>query len=406
MRSSSVHSTSSLSTHVPEEDVASQPRAEANTWLNQQQNVLAHSYTQGHSPEEASRATGIPEAQVADHFKHMDAAMQSMADQYGGPTGGVDTQHGRPPQIDTLGAQRFRFTGTDPYTPQTPSPSTLQRYSNPDSLPGPTRTSKDHETGQEFVHYGNLRAPLEKQGVIEAGRRHMAEGGQKPQKYLAALETRPEGPQVDVHPFKHGYQHPFLVDGQAESKEAETTLNSRNGVTVKVPENEGIVTLSGKSQSSATTMAHELGHAARYRMVDGRPVRPPEQPLENSDWFKHEEKAVVQKIENPVAVAHGEGVRDSYRDAGAYMSEGFSSVRPADPAVATQIQSAAPQLQNLTKALRPNDDVATRSNGRLINPVAQDRHEAGQTLSAKLQDNMGSAELNPNEWLDSDSEHE
>jgi hypothetical protein len=321
------------------------------------------------------------------------------------PAGRADAR-GTTLGVDVLSAERFKFAGDDPDSPQTPSSSILELYGNPDSLPGPTGTSKEYGTNQDMVQYGNVSVPADKAKSYEEVRRHMAEGGAKPTKYLAALETRPGGPQVSVYPFSQGYQHPLVIEGQTEDKEAETKLNSSRGVVVKAPENEGLITLGGKPQSAATGMAHELAHAARYRMADGLAIRPPRPSLQNSDWFNPEEEAVVKKIENRVADAHGEGVRDSYRDAGAFISEGLTSVDATDPEVAQQIQSAVPELRNLTAALQQNDDVATRSDGKLINPVAQQRYEKGQDLRGKLEESMQRANLDPEEWLDSDSDYE
>jgi hypothetical protein len=258
-----------------------------------------------------------------------------------------------PPRLD-LKDQRFLNQRPSPYSPTTPSPTTMARYQDPENLPSGLNGEP------ATVSYGRLTVPAEFEGHYKAARLRMA-STPTGQKYLAHLESGP-GPRVEVHPYTVGDGKPLTVGDTTVEKSAHAGMmpvrtpdgKVEPGIYVAFPINTAGATETGGIQSGVTVAAHELGHAAQAKFTGPREAivrHPPREPDPAfGEWTNQAEHHIITKIENP-SLPSGEMPRDSHRTAGTFVSKSFESTEALHPAAETLMKDALPKLQRETANL-------------------------------------------------------
>jgi hypothetical protein len=241
-----------------------------------------------------------------------------------------------------------------PLTPDDPVGQAIYgQYTHPAVLPPALRSSEDRS------FFGAVQVPAGRAAAYMEVRQHMAEGGARAQKYLAALEERFDGMSVEVYPYEGS--SPISRLGGRELLPAETQVRKEgNTILVTFSTNEAMLHLTGSASSPATAAAHELAHAAR----DGED-RNTELDLKLEGWTNAEEHH-VSLLENVVAKAHNEAQRDAHQSVVTYRTINIKSTTPANPTTAKIIEHYRPKFQELTQRMddlklthhaNPNHDI-------------------------------------------------
>jgi len=252
------------------------------------------------------------------------------------------TQSSRPFRLQNL--SEIGLILPDLNSPVTPNDddelgkSMLTQYANPTTLPGPTAELEDR------VVYGSVVVPKDKAEDYQAVRQHMAEGGARGQKYLAALENRErDGRPIEVYPYKGSDPIPRL-DGEEPLPAKTQFFNEPHELIATFSTDRATFFPNGTVISAATSAAHELAHAVRA----GEKTKP---SPSLAGWTDTEEHHVITKLEHEVALAHGEGTRDSHMSVGTFRTESITSTVPATPLTERHIELARPGLERRTQAM-------------------------------------------------------
>ncbi|HTF64039.1 MAG TPA: hypothetical protein VK638_15250 [Edaphobacter sp.] len=250
------------------------------------------------------------------------------------------TQSSRPFRLQNL--SEIGMIPPDLDSPVTPDDddelgkSLLAQYADPTALPGPTAELEDR------VVYGSVLVPKDKAEDYQAVRQHMAEGGARSQKYLAALENRERDDRpIEVYPYKGSAPIPRL-DGKEPLPAKTQFFNEPHELITTFSTDRALFHLNGTVTSPATAAAHELAHAVRAGEITKHSL---------AGWTDTEEHHVITKLEHEVALAHGEGIRDSHLAVGMFRTESITSTVPATPLTQGNIELARPALERQTQSM-------------------------------------------------------
>lgn len=268
------------------------------------------------------------------------------------------------PPIDTgrTTPLRLRHSEDDINSPATPDSVDMEPFRDVATLPRPIMRGNT-------AHFGSVQVPLDQAREYHAVRIHAVRAaetsvtnGNKGQKYVAYLEGR--GEPTEVHPYPPGTRTITTLTGGHQLPAVQETIvhPDLDRVVVRYSTRRGLFTQSGEKQSAATGGVHELGHAARmYRdpnraernnIDPNRMFNPPGDVLPG--WTDSEERHIITKLENPVARAHGEGMRDTHGAVAYFLTDSITSAQPADPRAAAIVSKTAPALREYTQQMDRN----------------------------------------------------
>jgi len=316
-------------------------------------------------PNRPLRHTGPTQGDLSQHFQHSSlessssSGLEPVLSRFPAPPSGRRAPSQPLPPLDMSAINnnpRLRPPSTDSLSPPTPSPSTMQRYSNPNNLPGPDGVAThDNHTWNTF---GRTEVPQGFSNEHQQVRQHMAAtpGGQK---YLAHLEQGP-GRATSIVPYEavggrkeasgnrpipdtvHNMRLPPAGRLEPQTRMTDYVLPPRTVVTY--PVNQGLYNPNGGTNSAATIASHELRHAAQQPGSGNS-----EKPL--GLWTNKSEQATITKGDNPLALRHGEGLRDQHQGGILYETGAITSTIPLHPTAGHEFHSTRPELQDRTTQL-------------------------------------------------------
>lgn len=320
---------------------------------------------QQQTPAPPLRHTGPAQGDLRQHFQpsspesSSSSGVGSMLSHFPEPPSGGRAPSQPLPPLDMSAINnnpRLRPPSTDSLSPPTPSPSTMQKYSNPNNLPGPEGVAThDNHTWDTF---GHTEVPQGFSNEHQQVRQHMAAtpGGQK---YLAHLEQGP-GRATSIVPYEavggrneasgnrpipdtvHNLTLPPAGRLEPQTRTNNDVVPPRTVVTY--PVNQGLYNPNGGTNSAATVASHELRHAAQ-QPGSGNSDRP------LGLWTDKSEQATITKGDNPLALRHGESLRDQHQGGILYETGSTTSTAPLHPTAGHEFRSSGPELQDRTAQL-------------------------------------------------------
>jgi hypothetical protein len=108
-------------------------------------------------------------------------------------------------------------------------------------------------------------------------------------------------------------------------------------------------------------------------------------------WSDTEEHQVITKLERGVALAHGEGTRDSHIAVGTFMTESITSTVPANPATAKILERSRPELQSSAQSM----DKLRLSARNEDNEIVASRLKSAVTASRLIEKSEDQGAKNP-----------
>jgi hypothetical protein len=216
-----------------------------------------------------------------------------------------------------------------------------QRYADPRALPEPVYA------GRGYLAYGRVTVKEADRELHEQARTRMACTPHQRQ-HLIHLEQG-GGPHVRVDYVRI---HDDAGHAPADALLAQTSVDQQNRVVVcRVPRDVAYLQKRGGLNPAVSAACHELMHAARmfvgYDSIQAhlQGAQPAGAMLTQEEW------QVICRGDNVQAMTFGEGLRDSYGQAGHYQAAGFDSPEPANAWARATIQHFQPQLWAASVAL-------------------------------------------------------